>query len=309
MSITSVCTYPRGVTGGLLMSKIYMQPHYSGTDTGDGGIRRVVEAMYKYMPEYGFSFTDELVEADIVGLHGGEWVNTNKPIVAHCHGLYWREYEWPKWAKQVNHDVTRLCKSADIVTSPSEWVSDILAAELWINPVTIYHGVELDEWPYTPNPDGYILWNKTRIDPICDPEPVNKLASLLPDVAFRSTFGSARLANIELIGREAYVSSKDTVLNSGIYLATSRETFGIGTLEAMAAGKPILGWNWAGQAELASSAGYLAIVGDYEDLLKGYYYITNNYDMLSRAARNKAESLSWKEVMANYGNIYTSLLN
>jgi glycosyltransferase involved in cell wall biosynthesis len=293
------------------MYKVYMQPYYSEEDKGDGGIRRVVEALAKYLPEHGIELTKELDEADLVALHGGEWANTNKKLVGHCHGMYWKEYKWPKWSVNVNHDVTRLCKSADAVTAPSEWVADILSHELWITSTVIYHGVDLDQWEYAPNPNGPILWNKTRVDPICDPTPVNELAKLV-NHQFVTTFG-APTNNVEVLAaREPYEAAKKRVQECGIYLATTRETFGIGTLEAMAAGKPILGWNWAGQAEIFRSAniGYLAEVGNYKELAEGYEYIMNNYEVCSNQARQcVVDNFQWKDIVQEYGKLYKGLIN
>ena len=56
-----------------------------------------------------------------------------------------------------------------------------------------------------------------------------------------------------------------------VYLSTSQETFGIGTVEALAAGVPVLGWASGGNLDIVQhmKTGYLAEVGDYDDLQRG----------------------------------------
>jgi glycosyltransferase involved in cell wall biosynthesis len=81
------------------------------------------------------------------------------------------------------------------------------------------------------------------------------VADLLPDVRFVSTFGE-QSRNVMLLGAMPHDEMKPIIQRAGVYLATARETFGIGTLEAMAAGVPIAGWRYGGQEEII-------IEGDY----------------------------------------------
>lgn len=295
--------------------KVHVYPTFEGPDRGDGGIRRVVEAQHRWLPQYGIELTPTAADADVVAVHAGAWpenVRPGTPVVTHCHGLYWDGYKWPKWALQINKDVIRNLRQSDFVTGPSEWVSQALRRGTWHNALSLHHGIEPVDWPAVSDErEPYVLWNKTRVDPICDPEPVNKLAAMAPDVRFVTTFGDDAL-NVTVTGLKPYDGGIRYVRNAGVYLATSRETFGIGTLEAMAAGVPILGWNWGGQAEFVKHLehGYLANPGDYNDLLKGLRYCldeANNVRLGLAARAFVLENYTWQQRMRPYADLYHDL--
>jgi len=294
--------------------KIYIAPNFPAADRGEGGIRRVVEAQRRWLPKYGFDVTDDIKEADIVALHAGEWVDppVGVPVVGHCHGLMWSEYKWPSWADAVNKAVIKNLKQADRVTAPSEWVAQAIRRNTWLNPDVLYHGIEPDEWPIPKEGDNddYVLWNKTRPDVICDPTPVSELAARRPDAKFITTFlnpGPA-INNVQVVGVEPYNQAKYRVRHAGVYLATTRETFGIGTLEAMAAGVPILGYNWGGQPEIVvhKEHGYLAEPGDYDDLALGLDYILEHRAYLAQQARaHVLAEFTWEKWIEQYAELYS----
>lgn len=293
---------------------LYLLPTYNKADQGDGGIRRVVEAQKKHLPELGIDLVGTEALADVCAYHAMEYQQTNKPLVSHCHGMYWREYEWGKFAPYINEKVMSTAKSADVVTAPSSWVAKTLQYELWINPLVVPHGVELEDWSYSPEPNGYVLWNKARSDVISNPVAVDALSQRLMDVEFVTTFNirSEPRRNVRVVGKVDYQHMHDLVLGCGIYLATVRETFGIGTLEAMAAGKPILGYKWGGTADIVQHKvhGWLSEPGDFEDLIEGYHWIQRHYIELSQKARHHIEdNYQWATIMQQYADIYTRLRN
>lgn len=285
--------------------KLYIAPNFRGADKGDGGIRRVVEAQKNYLSEMGFEIVEKPQDADLLALHAGSHVNIDKPIVNHCHGLYWKEYEWAEWAHDLNKHVIKALRMADAVTAPSEWVANALRRGMWLNPTVLYHGVDTDEWEPGIN-DGYVLWNKTRADPICDPKPVMELAARLADVPFVTTIG-AKAPNIRVVDVLPYEESKALIRNADVYLCTVRETFGIGTLEAMACGVPVLGWAWGGQREIVEHGvtGWLCNPGDFDGLVKGYKYIQEHRKEMSAACINDiAKRWTWQQAMEQYATLY-----
>jgi hypothetical protein len=288
--------------------KINIAPSFRGVDKGDGGIRRVVEAQRKYLPEFGFDCVDNVSEADIVAVHGGTWVDTNKPIVSHCHGLYWKEYEWNNWAHALNKEVIAALNKADATTAPSEWVARVMQRGMLLSPTVIYHGIDAAAWNATSN-NGYVLWNKTRVDSVCDSSVVNHLAAAMPAVHFVTTFGDTA-PNVRVTGRLPFVQAKPLITGADIYLCTTRETFGIGTLEAMACGVPVLGWAWGGQREIVQHkvTGYLATPGDYEDLIAGYNYCVLHRAAMSEAARKVVlDRFTWRSAIEQYAALYRGL--
>lgn len=246
--------------------KVFMAPFYRHPDTkGDGGIRRVVDALRRYLPDHGMTVTDNLEEADLLNLHGASFFEKpDTPIVASCHGLYWSDYVFGAWAHETNRMVAEIMARAQAVTVTSQWVKDAVTRGLLVEPVICHHGVDADEWAHRLPAENYVLWNKARADSVSNPDDLNNLAQLMPHTRFISTLGAPG-PNIELVGVVGYAQMKPLVQQAGVYLATARETFGVGTLEALAAGVPVAGWDYGGQAEiiLPGETGYLAPYGDY----------------------------------------------
>lgn len=289
--------------------KLFLIPKFDGEDLGDGGIRRVVEAQHKYLPEFGITLVDSEAEADVVATHAASWVNTNKPAIAHIHGLYWQDYDWETWSYKANIEVLEAIRKADAVTAPSEWVRMAIARNTWVQSDVVYHGVDVADWPVGAGGAdglGYVLWNKTRNDPVCDPGALVELAKRMPDVQFVTTFGE-HTDNVRVVGRLSYDLSRSAVQKASVYLATTRETFGIGTIEAMAAGVPVVGWAWGGQTEIVThkTDGWLARPGDFDSLVEGVRYCLEHRKELGSAARARVGlDFTWRAAAERYAAIY-----
>lgn len=299
--------------------KVYIWPDFGqDPDPGDGGVRRVVEAQRRYLPEHGIDVVETVDEADVLAAHmvaTPAIYRSQKPLVSHNHGFYWDEYRWGagNWAEKDNGELMRSIRRAQAITAPSEWVAAIMRRHT-SRPVTpIIHGV--DQLPLPAANEGYVLWNKTRVDPICDPRPLVELARRLPEVAFRATVldeDEPGFSNITITGKLPYLEAVREVAAAGLYLATTRETFGIGTLEAMAAGVPIVGFSWGGQNEIVTHGvdGYLARPGDYDDLAAGVRWALENREALGAWARhNVAEKFTWAKPMAQYADLYRQVFD
>lgn len=290
------------------MIKLYITPNYTGQegDKPDGGIRRVIEAMKKYLPEFGIEIVNSPDEADIINAHGAMPVDRfNKPIISSCHGLYWADYDWGATMHRVNQLVIESMRRAKAVTAPSYWVRNAITRGMLIDPTVVYHGVEIDEFMPDDNPADWVLWNKARVDPISDPAPLNELARLMPDVRFVTTYGD-EAKNVKVLGSVLYERMKQIVAKAGVYLATTRETFGIGTLEAMACGVPVVGWAFGGQVEIIKQGvtGYLVPEGDYEQLQKAIRLALKNRTELGKNARQDViERWQWRDKIEKYADV------
>jgi len=285
--------------------KVHLIPAFDSPDKGEGGIRRVVESQLRSMPALGYEFVDTEEEADIVAVHGGAFCATRKPLVSHNHGLYWEEYQWPKWADELNRRVVKNLHLADAVTAPSEWVAQAIRRGTLIDAVPIHHGIDVSEWHSSQSPDKtQVLWNKARVDTICDPTPAMDLAAAAPHVRVVSTFGTPRSNNVDLVGRMPFARMKHLIQTSHIYLCTTRETFGIGTLEAMASGSVVLGWAWGAQREFITHKenGYLATPGS--DLLEGLEYCLQHFERMSAASIATAAKYTHEAAAAKYAEVY-----
>lgn len=293
--------------------RLFITPSFSEPDRGDGGIRRVVEAQHKYLPEYGIEIVDDIAKADIVSIHAGAWRDTDVPVVANCHGLYWAEYDWPLWAKRLNRDVVKVLHRAAAVTAPSEWVANALRRGMWNDVTVIPHGISTDEWKPLPlkQREGYILWNKTRVDPICDPTPLGSLADMMPNRKFVSTYDLGQHDNITVTNTLSYVAAKQLVERAGIYLCTTRETFGLGTVEALASGVPVVGWSWGGQVDIVKhkETGWLCPPGDIDGLAEGVEWCTKHLVEVGKAARSDVlRRFTWGNAIKAYVPVYQNAL-
>src|SRR3990167_9226366 len=215
--------------------KVCISPLWSGRpERADGGIRRVTDALVRYLPDYEVQVVEQPEGADVLNSHGTSLIDyPGLPLVASCHGLHWSEYEWDAWAHDVNKQVVEVLARGVAHTAPSEWVAAAMRRGMLVYPQVIYHGVDVNEW--TPGKSqGYVLWNKARQDHVSDPTHLNEIARRMPKVPFLSTLGNAT-ANVRLCGVQPYEAMREIVRGAGVYLATARETFGIGTLEALSA--------------------------------------------------------------------------
>jgi glycosyltransferase involved in cell wall biosynthesis len=297
--------------------KLFLLPNFKGEDRGDGGIRRVVEAQRKWLPTMGWDLVEDQTQADVVATHAGVLVDVpaTTPMVSHCHGLYWYGWEWERWALKLNRDVIKVMRRADVVTAPSKWVAYAIARGTNIDAPVLYHGVDPEDWEPSESPGNYVLWNKTRVDPICDPRPMWELAQRARDREFVTTLFWSReddpLPNLHIAGVRSFQDARALTRNAGVYLCTTRETFGIGTIEAMAAGVPILGWGWGGQSEIVDHKenGWLAEPDNYDSLLEGLEYCLAHRRRLGENGREKVlRDFTWAKAIERYNLLYRSLL-
>lgn len=286
---------------------VFLWPSF-GPEAGQGGIKRVWEAQRRWLPDHGITFVDSLLEADLVNIHA-DYMQTDLPVAYSCHGLYWDGYKWDRWAYEVNSRIIQAMKQAQAVSVPSFWVRETLAHGMLLDPFVLPHGVEIEEWNPQPHRN-YVVWLKNRPDPICDPYVVNALAATCQDVPFVSTFGN-EAQNVSILGRIPFEEAKSVLSQAAVYLATVMETGGITVMEAMAAGVPPLGYRFGANSELIDhkETGYLVEPGDVAALREGLYYVLQNRNRLSEAARQKAvESFQWKDAIRGYVPFYEAAL-
>ena len=291
--------------------RVCIAPFYKGEDRADGGIRRVVEAQAAYLPRYGWDVTDSPDEADLIACHGATLAERpGVPLVNHNHGLMWDDYTFGPWGDDVNAHVVEAMVRAEAVTAPSRWVAHAISRGMLVAPEVVYHGVDPDAWAHTQPHLGYVLWNKARADAVSDPQDMQDLAGHLPDVPFLSTFGRPA-GNVHIIGAMPYDDMKQAIQRAGVYLATARETFGVGTLEALASGVPVAGWRYGGQAEIVvdGETGYLAEWGDYEGLAQAVRRCLAERERLSRnAVADVARRWRWEDKILHYAMLYDKVV-
>lgn len=283
--------------------RVLMIPHLAHFRHTENGIARVVEAYFKYLPDYGIRLVGVEDAYDIKAVHAGTTMDCD---VAHSHGLYWTaDYEAQKWEWAANATVVESLRKAREITVPSEWVAETLRRDMRINPHVVGHGIDWEEWQHAEPDEGYVLWNKNRIGDVCNPEPVRRLAEVFHKLPFVSTYNpGGDCSNIRWTGVVEHSEMKRLVQRCHVYLATTKETFGIGILEAMAAGKPVLGFNSGGILEMVRHKvnGYLAT--DYDDLAQGLAYCLENAETLGEAGREMAKAFTWARACEKVAGVY-----
>lgn len=289
------------------MINVHISPDYlDKKDTGDGGIRRVVEAMIEHLPAFGVQHTRHIGEADIIVNHGAmlTW-RKGIPIVNVNHGLYWSRQPWGHNFQDVNADVVESMVRAVAHTVPSEWVGRAVRRGGFFYPEVVYHGVDAEKFRAGTN-GGYVLWNKARADYVSDPNDMMTVAARMRSTQFWTTIGRKE-KNVKALGVTNYDAMKQIVANAGVYLCTARETFGIGTLEALACGVPVAGWDWGGQSEIIKQGetGYLAPPGDYDALAECISLCLQERKRLSQNAMEDARTRwRWEPRIEQYANIF-----
>jgi len=288
------------------VTKVFIAPDIK---TAPFGIKRLIEAMHKHLPGLGIEIVNSEAEADVVNAHAMAFVDTKKPVIYSSHGLYWADHHWDNGYLYANQQMIEYMTRAQAITAVSNWVGHALSRGILHKPQVIYHGVDADEWQPTSQHQGYVLWNKGRADVVSNPDEMNKLAELMPDVGFVSTFGRPA-TNVQIVGEVPYSQMHDMVAKAAVYLSTARETMGIGTLEALASGVPVAGWHHGGTAEIITNGhnGWLAPYGDYEQLAECVRHCLANREKLSANARKTAvEKWSWDVPMAQYALIFQTV--
>lgn len=272
----------------------------------DNGIGQVVHAMCRLLPEFDIELTGP-DDAEVIAAHiqqGG----LPRVDVLHCHGLYFGDIEhapYHTWHHEANARIVDAARKALAITVPTRWVAEPFLRDMRLTPHVIGHGIDLDAWQPT-EPKGYVLWNKNRAGDVCDPTPAWRLASQGARVI--STFAPPDTlppATMTVIGAQPHDTMRELVRHADIYLATTRETFGIGTLEALAAGVPVLGYDYGGTAELVEHqvSGYLVAPGDQAGLMAGLDWLRSHPET-RQAARQRAQAFGWHVVMAQYAELY-----
>lgn len=289
--------------------RVLMLPQLESFRADESGIKRVVEAYHAYAKEFDIEYVPDGHPYDLCVAHAGTRIGAD---VAINHGLYWTaDYESDKWEWGTNADVISVLRQALEITVPSNWVAETFKRDMRVSPHVIGHGIDWAGWQEKSEKLPIILWNKNRASDVCDPTPVTVLADKYPKLKFVTTFLPNKLNtnpydNVRVIGVINHADMKTLIMSSSVYLATTKETFGIGVLEAMASGLPILGFAHGGNLDLVQHGvnGYLAVPNNYEDLCAGLEYCVAYKDVLGENSRYMASKWTWRSACEKLRHVY-----
>lgn len=290
--------------------KVLMLPQPPDLVGSESGIRRVIDAYFKTLPELGIELVGKDAQSyDLKVVHAG--MAGGDCSVSMLHGIYLSsEYDSPAWEYKSNKAIVESIRSAREVTVPSSWVAEIFQRDMHFTPHVIGHGIEWDEWQeqaQSPGQEDYILHNKNRVGDVCSPEAVGVLASRFPSLLFVSTFAPQRMTpNVKVTGVVPHQTMKGIVQGCAVYLSTTKETFGIGILEGMASARPILGFAEGGILGLVRHGvnGYLAMPGDMDDLAAGLAWCLEHGRIAGANGREMAKAFTWRKACEKLAAVF-----
>lgn len=300
------------------MIKVLSVPHIDGLGSGESGIHTVIRAYFRHAKDYGIEFVPPKTSSyDVLAIHAG-MVGTfpkSGPTVAHTHGLYWTgDYNMPRWAYGANANVISSARYAREVTVPSEWVAETFRRDMRLNPHIVPHGIEWDKWQVdVPDRAEYIIGyakNRAGVD-VCNPSFLSGFANRFPNRQFVTTFAPENSPdNVNEVGLLSHDEMKRLILYSSLFISTTKETWGITILEAMASGVPVLAFDQGGAKELVTHGvtGYLARPNDYEDLAVGLEYCMKYKNVLGENAREIARQFTWDRSMEALLRVYQEVI-
>lgn len=296
-----------------MTTRVYTEPRFNfAEDHGEGGIKQVIGHVIPYLEARDCVFVERPEDADVVWYHATPYATTrvyleSRPgiaVVCSNHGLYWESYNWDESSLAANAEVIDGLRLADVVTVPSQWVANALHRGIIADIRVVPHGIDLAEFAPPETPGNYLLFDKTRVDPVCDPSPVFALAQRMPDQKVVMTGEpTTDLPNILKLGRIPYEDARELARNAGLYLCVTRETFGLATLQAMAAGVPVVGYRYGGQAEICPTEAEGAILvppGDVDALAVAVQRALSGRYELGKAARARAAEYTWERAASLY---------
>jgi hypothetical protein len=284
--------------------KVFQSPSALGIQDANFGILRVAVELHRGLaPFVEWVATPE--EADVLLCHADTMhayrCRPDQSRVVINHGLYpTGEHHDPAWLT-MNKTVIENLRLADAVIVPSVWVHQLLQQNMAMPPyVSIATwGIHPDQWAdASPNPLGYVLWNKNRPDAVCTPEWIEQLAIRHPNIQFVSTFGPS-LPNLRIIGAQTHAQMQGWIKGASVYLATTKETGDIGSREALASGIPVLGFAQGALLDFLEHGvnGYLAKPRSIESLSEGLLYCLRHRTTLGANAKQLAQSYTWDQAI------------
>lgn len=296
--------------------RVMMVPNALNLASGESGIHTLVRAWTKHLPNVGIELVRPKTDSfDVLAVHAGMTTEYGHdvPLVSHLHGLYFTaDYNADDWEYKTNKYVINTVRQATTTTVPSAWVAEVLQRDMHLRPEIVGHGIDWKDWQHKEKNEGYILWNKNRIGDVCSPQPLGELAKRFPKERFLTTFAPPNpTPNIKATGIVPHAEMRKMVQRANVYLATTKETWGIGIVEAMAAGIPVLGFRHGGILDtvIHGTNGYLATPGDYDDLSRGLDYCLEHRKTLGDNGREMARQFTWQRVAEQLAGIYQATID
>jgi glycosyltransferase involved in cell wall biosynthesis len=287
--------------------KLYTVPGL--TQNSGGGVFSVMTAHERELRKLGVEYVEKEDKADLVIVHALART-ARRPDVFHSHGFYpTAQAGWNPGFSNANEILFQSMMTARAVVSVSELAAEVMRRDFHISPHVIRNGVNFHEIRQGGQYNGPILWPKMDINPTCDPAPLRWLAEKRKDLRYASL--TQVVDGVHSYGKLPRPEFLKLLRACSIYLGTTRENNSMGTMEAMATGLPVAGYNWGFNLEWLQHRNgcWLVEPGDLEGLEEGIEYIRNDWQSFSGQAREFAKSnFGWTQPIQQIYELYQSLL-
>lgn len=271
-----------------MLKRVCIGPTFRESDSG--GVAVHIRSISKHLVRRGWEIAPRADGQALMHTHA--MARAPQVDVYTNHGIYPVTAKMPDWQRDCNRKILDNLKLASQVIAVSRWTAsrwqDLLGLSEWPagNLHIIPNGIDLDQWrdvehgrwraklgigPDTP----LVVWGKTSISEVLDPTPALELALRFPEIRVVTPLPAEVInpapKNFIKVGPQAFAAMQMLLADADLYLATTQENHSIQLLEAMALGKPVLGYLWGGTAETLQRGdeiigGRLATPGDLDDL-------------------------------------------
>ncbi len=284
-----------------------------------------LRALTKYLPRCGWTFTRDADRAQLVHVHAAEAFDGRIDVYTN-HGIHPIDAPLEPWQRAQNQRIFMHLKRAARIVAVSRWTAQRWLPLVGAAPYTVIpNGVEVERWRALPRgvwrarlgigeDTPLAVWPKTGVTRVLDPTPALELALRFPHVLFVLLAPRAALpllpSNVRAVGPQSAHLMEALLGDCDIYLATTCENHSIGVLEAMAAGKAIVGYAWGGTAETLDDGvdGLLAKPGDLDDLAAKFREVLEDRDRMAAlgaaASQKAAERYRWEQVVERLAEVY-----
>jgi glycosyltransferase involved in cell wall biosynthesis len=297
--------------------EICILPHFQPHEIG--GVAVHVRALTRHLEAQGWRMVQRPDGKCLVHTHA----LTRAPQVDAftCHGVYPLRDVMPRWQREANSAIFENLKLARQVIAVSQWSSDQFSYLTGVKPHIIPNGIDLADWQNVPT--GYwrgklnvsqgtplVVWGKTSISEVLDPTPLLELALQNPDVLFATPLPPNSIpvtpANLRCLGPQSFPRMQQLIADCDVYLATVCENHSIQVLEAMACGRPILGYAHGGTTEtVPDSCGRLVPAGDLQALNLALPVVYEQRKAMGSNARTHvAQHYTWDRLIKGITEVY-----
>jgi glycosyltransferase involved in cell wall biosynthesis len=226
--------------------------------------------------------------------------------VFHCHGLYPIGPGYFNESHSRSNDILlQNALKAKVTVCISEFSANILRHKLHINPVVTRNGIWLKEYERGGSQPGPVIFAKAALDANAKPDDVLWLKQNLA----LDLLSIANIPGVKSTGKLSRAKFLETLKGCSVYLGTTKENNSMATMEAMAIGVPVVGYNIGFNREWLRS-GYgceLVQAGDRQALKGAISQVKSNWKKYSRQAREFAQVFDWQPVIDELIGIYENV--